>query len=227
MLVRCCAPAPLRALRLVPLGGVHTHCNSAAAPCRAWHGACALPSCALPLLCPRVRPAGLSRVGPLVEQPLREVEEVLNTNVLGVVRVTQARAAAMRGSRRSRRPRVPAAARLAPPVLPLFASAITLQFAASMRSAGWAQQRASSHTPRPAPAPAPAPLPLQAVAPHMARQRAGLIVMVGSVTSFMATPFAGIYSASKAALLALADSLRLELQPFGVGVCHVTAGSIK
>lgn len=36
--------------------------------------------------------AGLSRVGPLVEQPLSEIEEVLQTNVLGVVRVTQASA---------------------------------------------------------------------------------------------------------------------------------------
>lgn len=35
------------------------------------------------------RHAGLSRVGPLVEQPLAEVEEVMATNVLGVVRVTQ------------------------------------------------------------------------------------------------------------------------------------------
>ena len=78
------------------------------------------------------------------------------------------------------------------------------------------------------PCPGPgAPAPPQAVAPHMARQRGGLIVMIGSVTSFMASPFAGAYSASKAALLALADSLRLELQPFGVGVCYVKAGSIR
>lgn len=39
--------------------------------------------------------AGLSRVGPLVEQPLSEVEEVLQTNVFGVVRVTQASTVAM------------------------------------------------------------------------------------------------------------------------------------
>lgn len=61
----------------------------------------------------------------------------------------------------------------------------------------------------------------------MMRQRGGLIVMIGSVTSFFATPFAGAYSASKAALLALTDSLRLELQPFGVRVSYVTAGAIK
>lgn len=76
------------------------------------------------------------------------------------------------------------------------------------------------------------PLPVrpsivQEVAPHMMRQRGGLIVMIGSVTAHMASPFAGAYSASKAALLALSDSLRLELQPFGVQVSYVTAGSIR
>jgi len=67
----------------------------------------------------------------------------------------------------------------------------------------------------------------QEIAPHMMRRRGGLIVMIGSVTSVMASPFAGAYSASKAALLGLTDSLRLELQPFGVQVSYVTAGSIK
>ncbi len=33
--------------------------------------------------------SGLSRIGPLVEQPLEEVQEVLDTNVMGVLRVTQ------------------------------------------------------------------------------------------------------------------------------------------
>ena len=73
----------------------------------------------------------------------------------------------------------------------------------------------------------PPPNCLQEVAPHMMRQRGGLIVMIGSVTAHMASPFAGAYSASKAALLGLTDSLRLELQPFGVQVSYVTAGSIK
>jgi short-subunit dehydrogenase len=61
----------------------------------------------------------------------------------------------------------------------------------------------------------------------MMRQRSGLVVMIGSVVSVMSTPFAGAYSASKAALLALSDSLRLELAPFGVQLSYVTAGSIK
>lgn len=37
----------------------------------------------------------------------------------------------------------------------------------------------------------------------------------------------GAYTASKAALLGLTDSLRLELQPFGVRVAHVTLGATR
>lgn len=37
----------------------------------------------------------------------------------------------------------------------------------------------------------------------------------------------GSYSASKSALLSMSQALRMELAPFGVQVCYVTAGSIK
>lgn len=37
------------------------------------------------------RATGLSRIGPLVEQPLSEVQEVFDTNVMGVLRVCQVR----------------------------------------------------------------------------------------------------------------------------------------
>lgn len=43
------------------------------------------------------------------------------------------------------------------------------------------------------------PLP-QAVAPHMIRQRSGLIVMIGSVVSLMATPFGAAYSGERGML---------------------------
>jgi short-subunit dehydrogenase len=61
----------------------------------------------------------------------------------------------------------------------------------------------------------------------MMRARGGLVVMIGSVVSMLASPFGGAYSASKAALLALSDSLRVELEPFGVRLTYVTAGAIK
>jgi len=39
--------------------------------------------------------AGVSRIGPIVEQNISEIEDVFNTNVLGVVRMVQAVAPAM------------------------------------------------------------------------------------------------------------------------------------
>ena len=99
--------------------------------------------------------AGMSSIGPIVEQPLAEVQKVLETNLVGVIRVNQS------------------------------------------------------------------------IVPAMATRGRGLIVNIGSVTCQMSTPWAAIYSGSKAALLAVTDALRLEVQPFGIGVTYVVAGSMK
>lgn len=99
--------------------------------------------------------AGLSRIGPVIEQPLQEFREVHETNVLGVIRVCQA------------------------------------------------------------------------VVPSMIARGNGLVVNIGSVASFLTTPWSAAYSASKASLQAITDSLRLEVAPFGVQVMHATAGAIK
>lgn len=68
---------------------------------------------------------------------------------------------------------------------------------------------------------------VRAVAPHMAAQRSGRIVNVGSVVGRAATPWAAPYCASKAAVHAATDALRLELRPFGVHVVKVVPGAVR
>ncbi len=65
----------------------------------------------------------------------------------------------------------------------------------------------------------------RALFPLLRRNR-GLVVNIGSVSGVLVTPFAGAYCASKAAVHALSDALRLELAPFGIGVMEVQPGAI-
>lgn len=58
------------------------------------------------------------------------------------------------------------------------------------------------------------------------RQNKGLVVNIGSVSGVLVTPFAGAYCASKAAVHALTDALRLELAPFAIEVMEVQPGAI-
>jgi NAD(P)-dependent dehydrogenase (short-subunit alcohol dehydrogenase family) len=58
------------------------------------------------------------------------------------------------------------------------------------------------------------------------RQNRGRVVNIGSVSGVLVTPFAGAYCASKAAVHALSDALRMELAPFGIQVMEVQPGAI-
>jgi NAD(P)-dependent dehydrogenase (short-subunit alcohol dehydrogenase family) len=58
------------------------------------------------------------------------------------------------------------------------------------------------------------------------RKGFGRIVNIGSIGGRMATPFQGAYNASKFAMEALTDSLRMELKPWGIHVSIVEPGSI-
>jgi short-subunit dehydrogenase len=58
------------------------------------------------------------------------------------------------------------------------------------------------------------------------RRGKGLVVNIGSVSGVLVTPFAGAYCASKAAVHAMSDALRLELAPFDIRVMEVQPGAI-
>ena len=58
------------------------------------------------------------------------------------------------------------------------------------------------------------------------RRNKGLVVNIGSVSGVLVTPFAGAYCASKAAVHALSDALRMELAPLGIRVLEVQPGAI-
>jgi len=67
---------------------------------------------------------------------------------------------------------------------------------------------------------------LQAVVPGMRERGGGTIVNVTSVAGRVAAPLNGYYSASKYALEAVSESLRLEVGHFGVRVVAVEPGFI-
>jgi NAD(P)-dependent dehydrogenase (short-subunit alcohol dehydrogenase family) len=66
---------------------------------------------------------------------------------------------------------------------------------------------------------------LQAFLPALRRSR-GRVVLMGSIGGKSALPFMGGYAMSKFALEAMADSLRVELAPFGMHVAIVEPGTI-
>jgi NAD(P)-dependent dehydrogenase (short-subunit alcohol dehydrogenase family) len=66
----------------------------------------------------------------------------------------------------------------------------------------------------------------QAFLPALRRAH-GRIVLMGSIAGRSALPFLGPYAASKFALEAIADSLRVELRPWSIVVSIVEPGSIR
>jgi NAD(P)-dependent dehydrogenase (short-subunit alcohol dehydrogenase family) len=68
---------------------------------------------------------------------------------------------------------------------------------------------------------------IQLVLPHMRRQRSGSIVNVTSMGGKIYTPLGSWYHATKFALEAISDCLRLEVEPFGIDVVVIEPGGIR
>lgn len=68
---------------------------------------------------------------------------------------------------------------------------------------------------------------IEAVLPSMIARRSGQIAGVSSLAGYRGFPGSGAYCASKAAMTALLESLRGELEPLGVGVTVIHPGFVR
>jgi NAD(P)-dependent dehydrogenase (short-subunit alcohol dehydrogenase family) len=64
----------------------------------------------------------------------------------------------------------------------------------------------------------------QGIARNMIARQRGKIIFMSSVVGILSGPFVGIYGASKHALEGIADTLRMELQEFGIQVAVINPG---
>ena len=61
----------------------------------------------------------------------------------------------------------------------------------------------------------------QAVLPVMRAQKSGSIIMMSSLSGIFGVPFHGVYAASKHSIEAIAQALRLEVEPYGIRVASI------
>jgi NAD(P)-dependent dehydrogenase (short-subunit alcohol dehydrogenase family) len=64
----------------------------------------------------------------------------------------------------------------------------------------------------------------RAVLPHLRAQGCGHIINMSSLAGHVPLPFQGFYSATKFAIEAYSEALRMELRPFGVAVSMIEPG---
>jgi NAD(P)-dependent dehydrogenase (short-subunit alcohol dehydrogenase family) len=67
----------------------------------------------------------------------------------------------------------------------------------------------------------------RAFVPAMRERGQGRVVNVGSIMGRVAMPLLGAYNASKHAVAAMTDALRIELAPFGITVVLVEPGAVR
>ncbi len=67
----------------------------------------------------------------------------------------------------------------------------------------------------------------RAALPLLRKSSRAQVVNIGSVSGILTTPFSGAYCATKAAVHALSDAMRMELKPFSIEVITVQPGAIQ
>lgn len=67
----------------------------------------------------------------------------------------------------------------------------------------------------------------QEVLPQMRKQKSGTIINVSSVGGTFGLPMIALYNATKFAVEGLTESMRFELEPFGIRACTVAPGAFK
>jgi short-subunit dehydrogenase len=68
---------------------------------------------------------------------------------------------------------------------------------------------------------------IQGMLPYFREQKRGLIINTASIGGTIAIPFEGQYSATKAAILRMSESLRNEVSPFNIRVSTISPGDIN
>jgi NADP-dependent 3-hydroxy acid dehydrogenase YdfG len=68
---------------------------------------------------------------------------------------------------------------------------------------------------------------IEAVLPGMLARKSGYLAAVASVSGYRPLPAAGAYGASKAAVIHLLNSIRFDLEPYGIRVTVINPGFVK
>ncbi|MBI3004221.1 MAG: SDR family oxidoreductase [Ignavibacteriales bacterium] len=67
----------------------------------------------------------------------------------------------------------------------------------------------------------------RAVLPGMVKRNSGMVINIGSIAGFQPYPKGNVYSATKAAVDSLTDSLRMELVDTAIRICTVDPGLVE
>ncbi|KAF7503770.1 hypothetical protein GJ744_003312 [Endocarpon pusillum] len=68
---------------------------------------------------------------------------------------------------------------------------------------------------------------IRAVLPYMRAQKSGTIANLGSIGGWRGTPTLGMYCATKFAVAGITDTLRVEVEPFGIDVTIIEPGYFR